>query len=733
MSTRPYISLLDAFPGSGKTHLFRSIAFQALTLRTEDNDFVFVYVAPTKALCEEVYNTLTLQIQNLAATQSFPASDVEVILSRIHAVWGNDKGFPPSQQLNFFLGTQQSKLVKPLETRNIIITTHESFVRVKNCPTSKPTWVFFDEARQCLGSEHMVKIPIEVAPTVLAAFSPKEIFAMTDDDVPLDKKVYRLRPANKLKPFSTSSTTAMKSYLDLQEILEVDSVAAGRVSIYILAPEAAVNPKAEKRERSKNRVISIFTFQNPERMFQNYSRITILSAFFKDSQMFHSLSTHYEIVDIMRPDKKKSTYPKWIQRLIDSATHGINNPAERDEQLRLRTGSRLKVVALVHSDFDSPDHQDEDRSAYSALDIPLEKISLNDRLSKYSLTRSMFVSATAQSKVIDYIEKNKLPISSRSLIEIVWLHWYAKQNPKIRDTVVSNWERRFNCAYGDHVPTLFKILKPFMFDEKTGRPMFPAWALTRQARILFKQISSKYHCAEKPLLIYNSKRSNLNYLPVLPITLNGLNLPQSPLVSDTHAFLRRRFEKTFDIPDTPRLNGLNTWQKSDHFVHLAALNPNTEAVSLLRRVLPMYDANYDFMLENLIQTLYRTSLRNPNLPETSPVFLYTSKATVARLLAQRLKLKLDIFNFKEHGIKRPNLVELNFTSSTAEANRRRLIAGSKRKYASKAIADEAARLTTAMHRYINIEKSGAVMTTKQKDRLKELRRQFKALQPDSSL
>lgn len=704
-SEKPYLSVLDAFPGSGKTHLFRSVVFAAFTMGI-DNHFVFLYVAPTKILCEEVHRDIRKQLKTYWLDYS--PSRVEEYLSRadsrMHRVW---RGAEPttasaSKRLNELLGTSGdlSKVAKP---GSVIFTTHEAFSRVRNVPTASKTWVFFDEARQCLGVQHRIQLPLNLAPKILKRFSPVEVKLNINSEKSPERKVYKLRPPKTDLKLSLAEENpkVLHSILTLNRLLETTET--GRSSVYILAPEAAVEESSSKKLLSTDRSISVFPFQNPKGLFQNYARVVILSAFFKDSQMCHSLADHYHIVDVLRP-QEDSTYPNWIRTLISECTgKGRQSIKKRDRILRMNTGSKLKVVPLLVGSSDETE-------SHSILETRLEEISSKDRLSKNCLTSGLIVTPDVQSQVIRYVEKNQLAMHSQDVIQSVWLHWhYLKpENVSLRKRIREFWGLRYKKDYKEHVPALYEILEPFMVDK--GLPIFPAWTLTRQARSLSKLMGSK----EKPLLVYNSSSRDMAYTPIPKKILEEVGLKKFHIVKDTQTLLREKFEKSFDIPDSPRLNGLNKWKESKHFVHLAALNPPLDTISLLKQVLPKYDAEYDFLLENLVQTLYRTSLRDVSstVYDETPVFMYITKASVGRLLAQKIKLGFVDYTSKLEELNSRSLIDLQFFSEVKLDQWRKNRANAKTKY-SLDVAKEVNSLRTRMRYYKTLLLTGKPLTEKQ--------------------
>jgi hypothetical protein len=77
-----------------------------------------------------------------------------------------------------------------------------------------------------------------------------------------------------------------------------------------------------------------------------------------------------------------------------------------------------------------------------------------------------------------------------------------------------------------------------------------------------------------------------------------------------------------------------------YFIHLAALNPPLDVVRLYKKALPDYNPDYDHVLENLIQTVYRTNLRVPFA--SAPIHMILSHEELAHSLCHMLRRNFRI-------------------------------------------------------------------------------------------
>jgi hypothetical protein len=89
------------------------------------------------------------------------------------------------------------------------------------------------------------------------------------------------------------------------------------------------------------------------------------------------------------------------------------------------------------------------------------------------------------------------------------------------------------------------------------------------------------------------------------------------------------------IPPSNRLHGINLYSEVNAFVHLAALNPSPQLISFYKVLLgPEYDIDQDHSIENLVQMLYRTSLRNADAK--SKVLMIVPYKAQAELLQAKI-------------------------------------------------------------------------------------------------
>lgn len=128
----------------------------------------------------------------------------------------------------------------------------------------------------------------------------------------------------------------------------------------------------------------------------------------------------------------------------------------------------------------------------------------------------------------------------------------------------------------------------------------------------------------------------------------------------------------FVIPPSNRLHGINKYSRLNAFVHLAALNPTPQLVAFYKIILgPDYDIDQDHSIENLVQMLYRTSLRS--VDAKSKVLMIVPYSAQAQLL--QAKIGCDDFVY----MNTPRLSPWNFRRAPSAEKRAELahIAGAR--------------------------------------------------------
>lgn len=680
--------VLDSMPGSGKTEYFVKQATSSL--QKENPNHILLYVAPTAKLLQEVYTRLQKHNDlNLLKKKVKIA-----ISSEHHTDFNNTLGYlcpTPVAYLDYALGliTKQEAELKDVygvdvaKPGDIILTTHQSFLLIKENPskgltldTLSNTWVIFDEARRCVTNNFTLTLPSAIL-AHLSLFSPQKI--------PLNKNKYK--DVNLLKLTKAPSKLELKSALELtsndrlpDDVIKIvslvkGSVVSGRASVHILV-RSRYDDLIDSASKSKP--VSVFTIISPERLFQNYGKVTLTSAFFKDSQMYQFL-------------KKQGASFRFLLDLekLPPTLRGIK---DRDLKLRMLASKNLYYASLL-------DGTDQLRSSNR----------YKHKLTTYLLTNSVVVPKSFVSKLDSF--KDSRNINRDKLL---------KECIKCPEKITPN---------ENDIRLLKKYIVP------------PLWVLMFQAYHILKDWykSDKF----KALTILNSRESVKRWIPgnitfreaIADARANNASQDEdvTKQTNINRKFMPEFWSKFFEhtkgcltIPRTPSLQGLNEWSNYNHFIHLGALNPDPNLILVFEILLPDYDIDSDHYLDNLVQTLYRTSLRNPESTEKVLMIVPFSRASRELYLKLELKSNSSFQEFK-HNI--PPLVGWSGEDTeTAAKNRALAISKAKLLYT----IPEKKELNSILVR-LNRISSLSNTTIKQELKRKELEARKKLIMKNASL
>lgn len=133
-------------------------------------------------------------------------------------------------------------------------------------------------------------------------------------------------------------------------------------------------------------------------------------------------------------------------------------------------------------------------------------------------------------------------------------------------------------------------------------------------------------------------------------------------------------ERIGEVLDQVVLHGLNKYKDRNAVIHLAAINPSPMVIQFYKNYIPGYDYMSDYTIDAVVQTIYRTSLRNPN--DEGPVYLAVAGEETVELLSKKLGVTLVSIHKpririlrevkvvkKKSRMKAPNYKEINATKT----------------------------------------------------------------------
>lgn len=619
---------IDAMPGAGKTEYFVTRAIRLLGQKKPDR--TLIYVAPTILLLKEALS----RICKHPAFKQGMAQRITMIATpaKIAAGQGLPKGCrsyeeAPSKVINYILGlsdtyTSMADDPPPLvQLGDLILTTHETFVQVNHQdPTGgdfqrlRDCEVIFDEARHCvidnkalrdISNEHLVTM------SRAFAFHPTAFQPLTSND-PKAWYVYRLTNAPtkaKMKElFKVINWSSIpKSVRDLRRDVATFSD-SGRASVFVMAN---VDTHALMATATRNSRLSAYAMLRPTSLFNHYKEVTLTSAFFTDSQMYHFLKEDGHTFKDLRHSKAPELSEIYV----------------RDRKLRQALNRRLVVGTLLK------ETQSRAQSTY------------RNNLTSNLLTNGMVIPRRLTEEVLHPILVDP-KMSVRDMIAV--LSSKRQTNPVVTDPEIQETLKRYAvpplwalileaAKIIDHAHHLGLITKPKTitdFDRMALLVLNVSKSVWGSRRVPYQSVvralytkgflGTAHEFAEDFHTVYTDDEQQM-----LDLTPKAWSKQLAK-----HLFMRSPDVK-FVIPPSNRLHGINKYSKLNAFVHLAALNPTPQIIAFYKIVLgPEYDIDQDHSIENLVQMLYRTSLRD--VDAKSRVLMVVPYTAQAKLLQAKI-------------------------------------------------------------------------------------------------
>jgi hypothetical protein len=618
---------IDAMPGAGKTEYFVTRAVRLLGQKKPDRSLI--YVAPTILLLKEALD----RIHKHPAFKPEMAHKITMVATP--AKISSGRGLPngcrsyeeaPSKVINFILGLSDvyksnTEDSPPLvQLGDLILTTHETFVQVNHKdPTGgdfqhlRDCEVIFDEARHCvidnkalrdISNEHLVTMSRAFA-FHSTAFQP-----LTNND-PKAWYVYRLTNApskSRMKElFGVINWSSIpKSVRDLRRDVATFSD-SGRASVFVMAN---VDTHALMATATRNSRLSAYTMLRPTSLFNHYKEVTLTSAFFKDSQMYHFLKEDGHAFKDLRGSKA----PELAQIYV------------RDRKLRLALNKRLIVGTILK------ETQSRAQSTY------------RNNLTSNLLSNGMVIPRHLTEEVLHPI----LVDPTMSVRDMIAILSSKKTNPVVSNLEIQRILKRYAipplwalileaAKIIDHAHQLGFITKPNAitdFDHLALLVLNVSKSVWGSSRVPYQSVVRALYTkgflettndfAEDFHTVYTDDEEKM-----LELTPRFWSKQLSK-----HLFMKSPDVK-FVIPKSNRLHGINKYSKLNAFVHLAALNPTPQLIAFYKIILgPEYDIDQDHSIENLVQMLYRTSLRDVNAK--SKVLMVVPYKAQAQLLQTKI-------------------------------------------------------------------------------------------------
>lgn len=248
------IDYISAIPGVGKTKW----AVSRLLSLVQTKEAIGVYVAPTIDLLKEVHRYLEASLagDDLKRIRVFHSNtgSYGAISNSIKAAL---EGKPDSM----------GRTYKKVKSGDILLITHASFMNLRSFPRSDEVELLFDEARKCVTQSKAITFDNKEQKSVLS-----KVLEFKD----LEGSTFKLA---KIK-------VSKSEYLKLMKTVKWERRVRQAVDVFV---RSAANPRLETYVLTGAKSLSMFEVVLPSKLFDGFKHVTLMSAYFEDSQMFHLL------------------------------------------------------------------------------------------------------------------------------------------------------------------------------------------------------------------------------------------------------------------------------------------------------------------------------------------------------------------------------------------------------------------------------------------------------------
>lgn len=270
------INYISAIPGLGKTQWAVAQLVKCIKRQTRHA----IYVAPTVELLLEVESYLKkyLTAKEMKRVRVF------------HSKGGKVGTVVHSVKMNLVGGKDQfGRVFKDPEPGMVLLITHATFMNLQDIPGSEDMDLYFDEARKCVSQSSNIK---------LSSKRQKELVL----------KCLKLIRHKNTGYYKASSDISRSDYQKLmaQAVWETKQLRAVEALV-----RAARNKRLDTYISSVDGAsLKIFEVTMPSKIFDGFRTVTLMSAFFEDSQMYHLLKqSKANLVDV-----SKTSIPNYAKR-----------------------------------------------------------------------------------------------------------------------------------------------------------------------------------------------------------------------------------------------------------------------------------------------------------------------------------------------------------------------------------------------------------------------------------
>lgn len=554
------IHYVNSLPGAGKTRAALMLAREVLDGQYQARDpkrgFILAYAAPTHRLLVQFKRELR---------KTHPISSVVLIEPR--------EGFPVARQFYGLVNGINSAAMEIAKMPNgsVLLMTHECALAVEANMAGKNRVSFiFDEARQCMQTSMTLRVPVPVISFLQDYIDIPEYLSERNSVARWTWRAAHTLTEHELREVWTrhQRRISAKQFDSVWQFLDILKAGSQHVWVEFVGTDDSPD------------IVANVTL-SPMRLFANYGRVLILSAYFEHSQMYYMLKRRE--IDLTTERGIKSAYnlkPEERVVLVDVTDELIDR-----SRIQRIIDRRLSATTITY-------------------------VLKNESLSKYHIRLGVVVEQTSRRTL------NKLS---------------------------ADYYTAHTAAGGTKKPPSFRVAMTSMSAETptqdNGDPIFKRKGAGAGAQLLSALNVSKYsvvqYLALASLQIQRSwlKRKKIETEPLLLCVNARESSLSKSRVWDTEGLTTLLNAKDHRVTEVPVVcQGLNEWMSSNTAAFMATVKMSKDQRDFLTALLPGYDPDLDRTVDQCIQFVFRSSLRDAK--SRSKVLVIVSDERLAQKLCE---------------------------------------------------------------------------------------------------
>lgn len=537
---------------------------------------VLLYVAPTTRLMSEVYDSVVPKLGPKCR-------------KKVHLITSDQHRNSVVSQLKLVLNggiDQYGATVKPDNKGSVCIISHECFMRIPFgydsndlpvFPNRDKIKVIFDEARKCVMSDFSVELPINTL-RKLAKIIPnigREMSRASDPSYGLD-----------IPEGAEDNERYIHLEVERFDNAEFDSIFAGNRYLRTKVRERlrrvlstaygkSVRVYASMNRREDTMHMALHLVLVPANLFFGWKSVILLSAFFEHSQMYHLLDTM---------SRRNRQYSRRRIQAPSVELERVDNLVNPEREAKMREHYKKASVTYIFNDTQLTSNKL--RNGVPVATTGFDEQQFVEDFHKLLRTRKHNLTTKARE------------LTLRGAIQMM----QDAETGRIKPT---KYDKR-----------LFRLLRTLPAADLATSPVaFMASA----ARFLSERWQEKHEYPVRPL----------------PICMNV----DPSYTRDVEAEIGDPNEVSGNWVKVPfAAHGLNTFKTYNTIAFLACVNARPAVVSYMAHVAPTYRPKLDHTLDQAIQVLTRSCVRDLNSKE-APLLIVTDKE-LAQSIALHLGVKL---------------------------------------------------------------------------------------------